>query len=246
MTDFQSQISLSLLSSSSLTSIFFSHSLIEGKRFLWSGPTISCKWLSRSNCPKSTMNLGKGLLKLVIGLWCSCDGLFSCDCFSCLKTFMTYSLILSLPMLLAVDSQNPLNVWSKDSDARRTGDVIITDNWSLHQQWGKLKMKYWTSLHLFSIEDLKYLLTCVFDCYRKSLSLSILDQHFIFGYQKLLMHIMWSPFFSSIISFQSIKSYLLRTNSSSLASLNLGARFLLRGIVCHILKFQFCNVNHFP
>jgi hypothetical protein len=115
---------------------------------------------------------------------------------------MAFSPILSLPILFGCRFSNSLETRSEDSYARRTNDVIITDNWSLHQQWEKLKTKYWTSLRLFGIEDLKYLLACVFDCYRKSLSQSILDQHFIFGYQKPLMHSVVS-LFSPIISFQS-------------------------------------------
>jgi hypothetical protein len=70
---------------------------------------------------------------------------------------------------------------------------------------------------------------CLSDCYRKSLSLPLLDQHFIFGYLKPLMHIVWSLFSLQPFLFNLIKSYLLSVNSSSLSSLNLGARFLLRG-----------------
>jgi hypothetical protein len=31
-----------------------------------------------------------------------------------------------------------------------------------------------------------------------------------------------------------------------LLSLNLGVKFLLRGVICHIKKFPFWNVNRFP
>jgi hypothetical protein len=83
-----------------------------------------------------------------------------------------------------------------------------------------------------------------FDCYRIfepiiSWSTIILD------YLKPLMHIVCSPLSLLSFIFDPFKSYLLSPNSSALATLNLGARFLLRGVVCHILKFLFQNVNHF-
>jgi hypothetical protein len=60
MVDFQSQINLLLLSSTSLTSISFCHCLANKEKDFYNlAPTISCKWVSpRSTSFKPTVNLG--------------------------------------------------------------------------------------------------------------------------------------------------------------------------------------------
>jgi hypothetical protein len=190
-------------------------------------------------CPKIVIGLRRSVIDYFVVIACLIA-------FSCFKTFMAHSLILSLPILFGCRF---LELF---------GSMIIRltckkDKWCHHQQQmksslttRKLKMKPWTSPHLFGVEDLKYLLAWLFDCYRKSLSLSFLDQHFIFGYLKPLMHIVWSPFAIQSFLFNLIKSYLLSANSSPLASLNIRTRILFRWVVRHNLKFPFQNVNHFP
>jgi hypothetical protein len=73
--------------------------------------------------------------------------------------------ILGLPIYLVVNSQNPLEARSEDLHARRTSDVIISNNWRPSSTMRKLKMKSWTSSRLLGIEDMKRLLAWVFDCH---------------------------------------------------------------------------------
>jgi hypothetical protein len=48
--------------------------------------------------------------------------------FSCFKPLMALALCLASLSYLLVDSQNSLEARSKGSDARRTNDVMISDN----------------------------------------------------------------------------------------------------------------------
>jgi hypothetical protein len=105
-------------------------------------------------------------------------------------------------------------------------------------------LDFTTSVRHWRLEAIACL--SVFDCYITFVSI-IPWSSIIFGYHlRPLMHIVWSPFSLQSFLFNLIKSYLLSLNSSSLASLNLGARFFLKGVVCHIPKFPFHKVNRFP
>jgi hypothetical protein len=167
------------------------------------------------------------------------------DWFSCLNPFWTIALSLAHLSCLFVDSQNSLEAWSEGSDARRTSDVIINDNWRSSLTMEKLKMKLQASLRLLGVEDMKHLLAWVFDCYRNFEPI-IPWSTIILDYLKPLMHIVCSQLSLQSFLFNPTKSYLSSANSLAPASLNLGVRFFLREIVCHIPKFLFQNVNHFP
>jgi hypothetical protein len=148
MADFQSQIDLSLLSSTSLTSIFFSHCLLNRKRFLWSGPTISCKWLSRITSPKAYHE--SRIIrcpKIVIDLRDSRDRLFVCSMLVFLVSKLLWPLALYLAHLsyLVVDPQYSLEARSEGPDARWTSYVIVNDNWRPSSTTWKQKMKPWYS-----------------------------------------------------------------------------------------------------
>jgi hypothetical protein len=162
------------------------------------------------------------------------------------KNLLAYSHILTLPILSGG--------WFPKSFGSMIRRITCKkDNLCHHQKqpkssstMRKLKMKLPASSHLLGVEDIKQLLVWVILITITSLRLSFLDQHFIFGYLKSLIHYVWSPLSLQSFLFYCINSYLLTTNSSSLASLNLGVRFLVWGVVCHIPKFLFWNVNHFP
>jgi hypothetical protein len=111
----------------------------------------------------------------------------------------------------------------------------------------KLKTKPWTSPPLSALKTWS---VCMLECLIaiEPLSLWLLDQLVILDYLKALVHIVCSPSVVQSILIYRINSYLLSPKFLILLSLNLRARFLLGGggVVCHIPKFPFRNVNNFP
>jgi hypothetical protein len=102
--------------------------------------------------------------KLVTLLCCSWDRLVACDVlvwlFSCLKPVMTFSPILSLPILYCLSIPTLLSRMIKRLQGRESPPPTTIEVLCRKQE--SYEMKPWESPHLLSVEDMKHFLPCFF------------------------------------------------------------------------------------
>jgi hypothetical protein len=168
------------------------------------------------------------------------------DCFSCFKTRMAFSLILSPPILFGCWFSKVFRstirrlTCKKDKCCHRQWQLIFTNNEKAKDE----DLNFNASLRCWRLEGIVCLFES-FDCY-------ITFEPIIPG---STFHPWLSKNFdaysvvstnSSIISFLSYQFFssmpkLLNPRSPKSRSL-----IPFKGVVCHISKFPFQNVNHFP
>jgi hypothetical protein len=173
-------------------------------------------------------------LRWIVCLWCAWV-----IAFLVLKLLLPLSLTLSLPILYCLSIIIPLQ--KHDQKTQMQGQVMSssTTTKDLHRQQGRQRQNFELHRNSLAMKTWNNCLSEWFDCYRKSWNLPFL------GYLKPFMHIVWSRSYLQSFLFYHINSY-LQSSTPNRSFPNLGARLLLRGVVCHIPKFPFLNVNHFP